>query len=132
MANVKTCYIIDDDIDDQEFFIEAVNEIDSSITCYGAFNGEEALEKLKKGLPSHPDIIFIDLNMPRLNGKQCLAEIRKMDKYNKTPVIIYSTSSQQKDIDDTKRMGAAHFLTKPSSFSELRSRLAEILRQNWT
>ena len=72
MSNSKTFFIVDDDVDDQELFMEAVNEVDKTITCISASNCEEALDSLKSGKVVLPDIIFLDLNMPRLNGKQFL------------------------------------------------------------
>ena len=64
-------------------------------------------------------MIFLDLNMPRLNGKQCLAELKREAHLRDIPVIIYSTSSEKRDIEETSRLGAAHFLTKPNKFEEL-------------
>ena len=84
-------FIVDDDSDDQELFMEAVNEVDDSIKCVSASDCEEALELLKNRRMYLPDIIFLDLNMPRLNGKQCLAELKKQSHLRGIPVIIYST-----------------------------------------
>ena len=72
--------IVDDDEDDRDLFCDAVNMVDSSIKCIMARNGEEALEGLKSRVFHRPDIIFLDLNMPRLNGMQCLNAL-KQDPY---------------------------------------------------
>ncbi len=77
MIKKRTFFIVDDDIDDQELFIEAVKEVDSSIECLSSSDCEHALNLLKNGEIAIPDIIFLDLNMPRLNGKQCLVELKK-------------------------------------------------------
>lgn len=127
MKKPKTLFIADDDPDDVELFIEAINEVDNSIQCYTAIDGEEALRKLKGSLSTVPDLIFLDLNMPRINGKQVLAEIKTTEKLNQIPVIIYSTSSIQYDIDEAKKLGAAQFLTKPPSFSQLCKQLSDII-----
>ncbi|HYV92528.1 MAG TPA: response regulator [Chitinophagales bacterium] len=127
MKKSKILFIADDDQDDIELFMEAVNEIDGSIQCYSAIDGEDALKKLRDMLPGLPDIIFLDLNMPRINGKQCLAEIKKIEKLSGVAVVIYSTSSIQHDIDEARKLGAACFLTKPSSFSELCKELSNII-----
>src|SRR4051794_40368807 len=116
MAKNKTFFIVDDDIDDQELFMEAVSEVDQSIECISASDCEEALDLLKSGKVVLPDMIFLDLNMPRLNGKQCLAELKRQANLKHIPVIIYSTSSEKKDIEETTKLGAAHFLTKPNKF----------------
>jgi CheY-like chemotaxis protein len=131
MKKVKTLFIIDDDADDRELFIEALQEIDDSIICYTAHNGEDALKKLGGELPHTPDYIFLDLNMPRLNGKQCLFEIKRIDNLKHIPVIIYSTSSEQRDIEETKRLGAAHFLTKPNTFDELCNQIKYVLKNGF-
>lgn len=125
-------FIVDDDIDDQELFIEAVNEVDNSIQCLSATDCEEALDLLKSGRMELPDMIFLDLNMPRLNGKQCLVELKKQANLRHIPVIIYSTSSEKRDIEETSRLGAAHFLTKPNKFEELCRALSFVVSQDWS
>ena len=131
MSSNKTFFIVDDDMDDQELFIEAVNEVDRSIKCLAASNCEEALDMLKTGKISLPDVIFLDLNMPRLNGKQCLAELKKESGLNHIPVIIYSTSSEKRDIEETSRLGAAYFLTKPNKFEELCRAMSYVIETDW-
>ena len=128
----RTLFIVDDDIDDQDLFIEAVNEVDTSIQCMSASSCEEALDLLKNRKVSLPDIIFLDLNMPRLNGKQCLAELKKQAHLRDIPVIIYSTSSERRDIEETTRLGAAHFLTKPNKFEELCKALSFVVSKDWS
>lgn len=127
MSKAKNVLIVDDDVDDRELFIEAVAEIDSSITCYSAEDCEIALEKLADEKEILPDVIFLDLNMPRLNGKQCLDQLKKSARLQHIPVVIYSTSSLQKDIEETRQLGAKHFITKPSNFKELCNALASVL-----
>jgi CheY-like chemotaxis protein len=131
MIKKRTFFIVDDDIDDQELFIEAVNEVDNSIQCLSASNCEEALDLLKSGNIVLPDMIFLDLNMPRLNGKQCLAELKKQANLRDIPVIIYSTSSEKRDIEETTRLGAAHFLTKPNKFEELCKAITFVVSKDW-
>jgi CheY-like chemotaxis protein len=131
MAKNKTFFIVDDDIDDQELFMEAVSEVDQSIECISASDCEEALDLLKSGKVVLPDMIFLDLNMPRLNGKQCLAELKRQANLKHIPVIIYSTSSEKKDIEETTKLGAAHFLTKPNKFEELCKALSYVVSREW-
>lgn len=131
MSNKRTFFIVDDDIDDQDLFIEAVNEVDNSIECVSASDCEEALDLLKNKKIDKPDMIFLDLNMPRLNGKQCLAELKKESHLRDIPVIIYSTSSEKRDIEETSRLGAAHFLTKPNKFEELCKALSFVMSKDW-
>ena len=131
MKQNRTFFIVDDDVDDQELFIEAVNEVDKSIRCFSATSCEEALDALIHMKIPLPDLIFLDLNMPRLNGKQCLIELKKEATLKDIPVIIYSTSSEKKDIEETSSLGAAHFLTKPNKFDELCRSLTFVISQDW-
>jgi CheY-like chemotaxis protein len=127
----KTFFIADDDPDDQELFIEALHSIDKDCNCITAFDGQDAVVKLKQHIDALPDFIFLDLNMPKLNGKECLAEIKKDANFNNIPVIIYSTSTAQKEIDETIKMGAAFFLQKPNRFEDLSRALSNIILHNW-
>ena len=122
----KVIFLIDDDIDDQEFFVEAVKEVDPNIVCHLASSCDEGLELLNKSSVL-PDYIFLDLNMPKVDGKKCLLELKKNARVKDIPVIIYSTSSLKKDIDETKAMGAVHFLTKPAAFRELCEAIENVL-----
>jgi len=131
MSNSKTFFIVDDDADDQELFIEAVTQVDKSIQCVSISDCEEALSLLKSGSVPLPDVIFLDLNMPRLNGKQCLIELKKESRLRHIPVIIYSTSSEKRDIEETARLGAAHFLTKPNRFEELCKAVSFVASKDW-
>lgn len=127
MPDTKKYYIVDDDIDDQQYLIEALTENDRSAQCYTANNGQEAMTYLESTPTPFPDAIFLDLNMPRMGGKQCLTELKRLPLLRDIPVIMYSTSSDEKEIADTIRMGAAHFLVKGSSFKDLRQELTSIL-----
>jgi len=111
--------IVDDDEDDRELFCEAITEIAGHFKCVDAENGELALIYLNDEKRPLPDYIFLDLNMPRLNGKQCLAEIKKMEHLKSIPVIIYSTSNHQQDREITLQLGATGFLHKPTEFNKL-------------
>jgi CheY-like chemotaxis protein len=125
--NKITCFLIDDDKDDQEIFMLALEDMDINVSCITANDGNEALLKFAQDETFLPNFIFLDLNMPRINGKQCLIEIKKIDHLKDVPVIIYSTSSAQKDKVETEMLGAAAFITKPSSISEFTKILANYL-----
>lgn len=118
--------IADDDIDDVELFKETLNEINPSIQLYTAYDGQEALSILRSGEFSLPDIIFLDLNMPRMGGKECLKELKSDSQLRHIPVIMYTTSSQSKDIEETMMKGAVCFITKPANMKDLRNILSSI------
>lgn len=132
MTTTKKIMIVDDDEDDIDFFCEVINEIDGSYTCVTAANGEEALQKLRKGKTQLPDLIFLDLNMPRMNGKVCLQQIKKDSALQNIPVIIYTTSSHRQDKEETLQHGAAHFMTKPPTFDRMKTEIMEALQMVYT
>lgn len=117
--------LIDDDADDSELFREALSEVDTDIVLYCAVNGEEALKRLKE-IPQ-PSLLFLDINMPRMNGWECLKRLKASDEYKAIPVIMYSTSSNQREIDIAIDLGALSFITKPHSYSALRNMMRDIV-----
>jgi CheY-like chemotaxis protein len=117
---------VDDDPEDIEIFMEAIKENDSSIKCLIAQNGKEAMDLLHSDLL--PDFIFLDINMPVINGSAVLTEIRKDSRFKNIPVVMYSTSMSQIDIDEYRQMGANHFLIKHNHFQDLCDALSSILR----
>jgi CheY-like chemotaxis protein len=132
MVHQKELYVLlaDDDSDDRDFFVEAVEESGLPVKIETAEDGE-ALLKLLKNSGKLPDIIFLDLNMPNKNGRECLGEIRKTQEYLNIPVVIYSTSSSSNDIDDTFKKGANLYVSKPSSFNELKTLAKTVLNLDW-
>ncbi|MEJ0057712.1 MAG: response regulator [Bacteroidota bacterium] len=91
MSLYKTVFLADDDSEDREIFMEAVKSVDSSVRFMSASNGAIALQTLQNDILERPDLIFLDLNMPILDGKQLLSELKKNDGLRNIPVIMYST-----------------------------------------
>jgi CheY-like chemotaxis protein len=125
----KSLFLIDDDEDDRGFFLEVIDDHYPSIECEIARNGQEGLDILTSQ-KYKPDIIFLDLNMPLMNGKQFLKEVKKKPALKHIPIVILSTSSDSKTITETLDMGAVHFITKPDKFSLWQTRLAEFLGES--
>lgn len=119
--------IVDDDDDDREFFCEALDKLDVDLKCLHVENGEKALQYLQDDEQIMPDYIFLDLNMPRLDGKECLVAIKKIDHLRKVPVIIYSTSNHPADKEQTLQLGANGFIHKHTEFSSLCKELKQWL-----
>jgi CheY-like chemotaxis protein len=126
MLQNQLLFLVDDDMDDHEIFKSALSKVDSDLTLLTASNGYEALNFLST-TGTLPDYIFVDLNMPRMDGLQFLKEIKQRDTLKNIPVIIYSTSSNPADIAKTKQLGAMSFVTKPSRFSDLCSLLQSLI-----
>jgi len=114
----KNILLIDDDEDDQEIFLAALERIPQSVVCQGVTNATMALRKLvDKQIQT--DVIFLDLNMPLMNGQQFLKEVKQYEALRDIPVIIFSTSSNTQTIKETKELGAYDFITKPDKFDDL-------------
>lgn len=118
--------LIDDDIDDHDILRMALKKVDSSIVIHYAHDGVEALNKLKELFPD-PNLILLDLNMPRMNGKQCLQAIRENAQYGNTPIYIYSTSVMPEVIAEIKKMGANGYIEKPADITTLIGVLKDLL-----
>ena len=126
LTNVSPSRILlaDDDADDRELFEEALSDVLPNAVLTTAQDGEELMFILKNY--HKPDLLFLDLNMPRKNGKECLHEIARHPELKKIPIIIYSTSVNPVDIEETFSLGAILFFRKPNSYEELKRNVSEI------
>ena len=128
MRIVKSIFLVEDDLDDQEFFVEALNEIENA-SLYGiANNGHEALIKLKHHVM--PDMIFMDIHMPHMNGIECLTKIVQTDQTRFIPVIMLSTAIPH--IEKVRSLGARGFIEKPSDNRVLRTHLEKMINADYT
>lgn len=118
MLKTVTFFLVDDDEDDRELFQLALEEADTDIRLNTAENGHAALNMLEQGVVK-PDYIFLDLNMPLMGGKECLEALKSNPLLASIPVVIFSTSSDPKDREMTRQLGAIDFMTKPNRISEL-------------
>ncbi len=132
--NSKPLNIIlaDDDMDDCLFFKEAVEELQLPTQLSTLHDGEQLMQHLNNavrtqnlpagqaGFASLPDVLFLDLNMPRKNGFECLSEIKRNQKLRQLPVIIFSTSFEQEVVNLLYKNGAQYFIRKPSEFSQFK------------
>jgi CheY-like chemotaxis protein len=122
--------LADDDEDDRLFFSEAFGEIKMRTRVRLVNDGVELMNELQNG-HQLPHILFLDLNMPRKNGMECLMEIRQTERLKDIPVAIYSTSSSEEDIEETFVKGANVYIKKPSDFGALKKILEEVITINW-
>ncbi|RXJ44422.1 response regulator [Gelidibacter gilvus] len=128
LSNRKLLMIVDDDKEDRFFFSSAIRKYNPSFKCVEAENGVDALEQLRKG-SELPDFIFLDLNMPKMDGKECLIELKKDNALKNIPVIIYSTSDYKVDKEISKELGADYFLTKLSDIYPLPEELVKAMEK---
>ena len=118
--------IIDDDQDDIDLFREAALALDSNIKIDSATSVEEALNFLNKSSPS-PNYIFLDLNMPKMNGKECIAILKKDPRFKSIPLAVYTTSKLPNDLEQSRTRGAEYFITKPTRLSDLTNAISEVI-----
>lgn len=118
---------VDDDHEDRELFSEALSIIDKNIICIQLKDGVDALQYLESDLEL-PDIIFLDINMPKMDGIACLEMIRSNSKYDATRVIMFSTSRDGHDLQKVAVLGS-EFITKPNSFTDLLKSLKKVINQ---
>lgn len=123
--------LADDDADDRELFKEVLDDSGIKVKFDYAVDGKNLIEMLMSQGARLPHVIFLDLNMPNKNGKECLDFIRQSERLRHIPVVIYSTSSSQKDIEDTFEKGANLYVTKPSSYNELLAIMRKVLAIDW-
>ncbi|GAO44513.1 response regulator [Flavihumibacter petaseus] len=119
--------LVDDDEDDRLLFMDAIQEIDTSITCDETVNGLEALAYLRTA-SKLPDVIFLDLNMPRMNGYEFLTALQQHDDLSGIPIVIITTSRIRSEQERTKQLGARHFFAKPDDYNRLKRDLQQILQ----
>ena len=122
--------LADDDNDDRDFFKDALESSLFKVSLEFAEDGRFLTEILHR-MKQLPDLIFLDLNMPHKSGGECLVEIRKTERLKNIPVIIYSTSSSLKDIDESYLNGANLYVKKPSTFNELKEIITHVLKLDW-
>ena len=124
MTNV---FLIEDDQDDQEIFSMALKEVNNNIVCHFADDGVDGIQRLKEDPSFVPDVIFIDLNMPKMSGLGCIHEIKSLGHLKDVPIFLYSTNNDPQIIEKSERLGV-NFLLKPSSINALIRSLQTLLK----
>ena len=123
--------LADDDEDDRLFFTEAFDELKIN-TKVSTFNdGVELMNYLNNVDSVLPSVLFLDLNMPKKNGVECLLEIKQNEKLSDIAIAIYSTSSSEEHIEETFINGANIYIKKPNDFEDLKKILSEVVTINW-
>lgn len=120
--------VAEDDDDDYLIFSIAIKETSFTYLLKRAENGEVLLKCLNDELP---DILFLDLLMPCMDGKQCLKEIRANKKYDSLPIIVYSSLNDLNSVEYCYREGSNLYVIKPNSINDLKSILERILAIDW-
>ncbi len=123
--------LVEDDEDDRMFFADALESLKLNCELHQVPNGKSCLEFVERAAENGPDLIFLDLNMPTMNGAKCLEQIRQNENMRDVMIAIYSTSDAEKDIEKTYSLGADLYVKKPSSFKDLKSLLKKVITTQW-
>jgi CheY-like chemotaxis protein len=120
-------FYADDDEEDREIFCDALQQINPAIKVTLSKDGHEALEILSAQKKS-PDFIFLDINMPRMNGIECMARLKSDSRLKSIPVIICSTTTDTSEVRKLIMLGAEDFIPKGSSFEKLKESIHKVLK----
>lgn len=123
--------LADDDEDDRLFFTDAFEELPMNTKVQTFEDGIELMQYLNKTDAILPNVLFLDLNMPKKSGIECLIEIKDNPKMSGIAIAIYSTSASEEDIENTFVLGANIYIKKPDSFLKLKKALSEVVSINW-
>jgi len=123
--------LADDDEDDRLFFTDAFDEIKITTRVKTFNDGVYLMDYLNSDDATLPNVLFLDLNMPRKSGLECLKEIKQNTKFKDIAIAIYSTSASEEDIENTFIQGANIYIKKPSDFKTLKKVLSEVVTINW-
>lgn len=127
MANRLHILLADDDRDDDMLFRDVLKEIPLATDLKTLPNGDQLMQQLQKTNAEFPDVIFLDLNMPRKNGFDCLREIKKEKKLKDIPVVIFSISGEKDIINRMYENGARYYIRKPNTYEELKTLIYKAL-----
>ena len=130
MKNEFTIFYTDDDAEDLEFFTEVTSAIGNHLNIVTQNNGKKLLYDLENP-PPNPHIVFLDLNMPGFSGFDVLQQLRSSESYKNLPIVIFSTSSDEKNIAKSRELGASFYITKPTDFSLFKKTIQHTLSINW-
>tara|TARA_R110002049_G_scaffold122294_1_gene277122 strand:- start:608 stop:1057 length:450 start_codon:yes stop_codon:yes gene_type:complete len=126
--NTIKIFLADDDEDDRMLFAEALSELPLACEISNFRDGIYLMGQLMVKETKLPDMVFLDINMPLMDGEACLKKIRETERICQLPVIIYSTSFVKNEVDKYHRMGANCYMQKPASFNQLKTLLYKCIK----
>jgi CheY-like chemotaxis protein len=124
---MKKIFLIDDDADDRDMFREALRLLDAPVEYAAARDGQEGLDILSSPGSIAPDAIFVDLNMPRINGLEFVIRLRQIHRFQKTPVYVYTTSGSPRERVNSITAGATGFIVKHIKLNDLVDELSAVI-----
>ena len=124
---LKHILMIDDDPDDVAFFVDAVADLSPDTLVNHAADGDKSIEFLLRCSKEQlPDVIFMDISMPAVDGWECLREIKRLMANHQIPIVMFSTLNFKMQSLSPSDVGAAAFLTKSDTMAGLKANLAQL------
>lgn len=130
MKDKLTIFYTDDDYDDLEFFKEIVSDINQDFDVVTQSDGFELLDALNNP-PPNPYVVFLDINMPGINGLDILKSLRSTTEHQALPIVMLSTSNDETIIEKTRLLGATYYMPKSGIFENLKKSIEHALSINW-
>lgn len=130
MKNEFTIFYTDDDQEDLDYFKEIIELIDDEFTVVTQQNGTQLLHTLNNPPPT-PHIVFLDINLPGMNGFEILEKIRSIANHKNLPVVMFSTSNDKAAIEKSRELGASYYVPKSGAFNNLKKSIEHTLGINW-
>lgn len=130
MNNAITIFYTDDDQEDIDFFREIIDILDCNVRVVTQNTGQELLHALDNPPPT-PYIVFLDINMPGMNGFDVLKAVRGSGRYDSLPIVMFSTSDDETIIEKSRQMGANFYVPKSGAFDQLKKSIEHTLKMNW-
>ena len=130
MKRDLTIFYTDDDQEDLDFFREIVDAIDDTVVVHTQNTGQQLMNALDNPPPT-PHLVFLDINMPGMNGFDILKKVRGSEIHKALPIVIFSTSGDQSAIKRSRELGATFYVQKSSVFEQLKKSIEHALKVNW-
>ena len=132
-SRLLVMFLVEDDLGDQKLIKSALADQDTPVDLHIAGSAEEALEHLQsigsgEADSPQPQLIFLDLNMPGMGGKEFLKWIKSNEKFKNIPVVVLTTSDSEADIIECYKLHAAGYIQKPASVQELKTIMKQTIK----
>ncbi|WP_293892717.1 response regulator [Flavobacterium sp.] len=130
-TNPRNIFLVDDDAEDRELFSEALSQVDESARLTEISSCFTLMETLDNPEIPKPDIIFLDMDMPKFSGLECLKKLKASNKIQNLKIVVLSTYSHPQYVDEAYKNGASCYYVKPSRFPKLKEVISDALQGNW-
>lgn len=131
--NTQTVLVVDDSSGDRLVIRRAFERTRRDVKLVELIDGEELINYIERKIPfkdtvlyPEPDLILLDINMRRLDGKQALRLLREKAEYAQVPVVMLTTSSREKDINESYELGSTDYITKPENFKDFMQAIVNV------